>query len=78
MMKLLDFPVVKECEVLALLKAISWVCTLGYNNVFLETDLQMVMNALAYGSCDNTRFGVFMSSCHLSLYSEFDFNVVFV
>ena len=78
MMKLLGLPIVKECEVLALLEAISSVHTLGYNQVLFETDSQMVVNPLAYASCNNTEFGVLTSSCHILLCSKPDFKVVFV
>ena len=38
----------------------------------------MMVNVLAYGSCNNTNFVVLTSSCHLLLYHEPDFLVVFV
>ena len=78
MLKLLGLPVVKECEALALLKAISLMRTLGYNQVLFETDSQMVVNALAYGSSNNTEFWVLTSNCHLLLCFEHGFKVVFV
>ena len=78
MIKLPSLHAIKECEVLALFDAISWVRTLEYNQVLFETGSQMVVNDLAYGSCNNTTFGVLMSSCHLLLCSEHDFKVVFV
>ena len=78
MIKLPSLHAIKECEVLALFDAISGVRTLEYNQVLFETGSQMVVNDLAYGSCNNTTFGVLMSSCHLLLCSEHDFKVVFV
>ena len=76
MLKLLGLHAVKESEALALLEAISWVRTLSCNKVLFEIDSQMVVNALAYGSRDNTKFGVLTISCHLLLCFEHDFKVV--
>ena len=79
MLKLPGLPAVKEYEALAHLKAMSWVRTLGYNQLFFETDSQMVViNALAYGSGNISDLGVLTGSCHLLLCSELGFKVVFV
>ena len=78
MLKLPGLPAVKECEALALLKAISLMRTLGYNQVLFEIDSQMIVNALAYEPHNNTEFWVLTSNCHLLLCFEHGFKVVFI
>ncbi|XVF73428.1 hypothetical protein PTKIN_Ptkin12aG0201100 [Pterospermum kingtungense] len=70
MLKLLGLPEVKECEALALLEPISWVCTLGYHQVTFETDSQLVFNALKHNLCHNTEFGVIIRSGDLLFCAE--------
>lgn len=54
-------PKVKECEVLVLYEAISWVASLGYENVMFEIDSQLVVKELEHNPDDGTEFGVILS-----------------
>lgn len=49
-------PLVKECETIALLEAISWAVDLGFHSVIFESDAKLVVDVVHSSHDDQTEF----------------------
>ncbi|XVF88587.1 hypothetical protein PTKIN_Ptkin19aG0062900 [Pterospermum kingtungense] len=69
---------VKECEALALLDAITWVADLGFERVIFETDAKLVVDAIRSWDTDFTEFGSIIAKCWAFLHQGNSYSVSYV
>ncbi|XP_075507369.1 uncharacterized protein LOC142544190 [Primulina tabacum] len=70
-------PMVKECEVLALINAITWIQEMNLTNVIFELDAKNVVDAINSPADDATEFGSLVHQCKLLLNQGTAFSVQF-
>lgn len=71
-------PFAKECEAIALEKAIIWLAELGFQRVVFETNTKQVVDAINSSAIDHTEFRDIIARCRLLLSQQDSYSVKFV